>query len=178
MANTSFQVTVKKFEKWCHLVVFIEEEGKLICRNILHGRMHVPEEGAEIYKYLQHYKSEIRKCHLPCYAENILLSNDEILDRSKLDLSLYTYIIQILDKAKKYPLIKELRYKRNQLFHMGASRDMSEQEFKEHWDEVSQLLKDLNDGMEFSNKLKPDAHFLSEEHEMALKVILKDIEGR
>lgn len=118
----SVQDVGKKFEKWCRLVVFIEEGGKSVCRNILHTKMGVPKEGAKIYEYLQCCKTEIKKCELLPFQENTLFPNDRLLDDSKLDLPLFTYIIQILDENKNYPLIKDLRYKRNELFHMEETR--------------------------------------------------------
>ena len=121
-AMVSVQDVGKKFEKWCRLVVFIEEGGKSVCRNILHTKMGVPKEGAKIYEYLQCCKTEIKKCELLPFQENTLFPNDRLLDNSKLDLPLFTYIIQILDENKNYPLIKDLRYKRNELFHMEETR--------------------------------------------------------
>ena len=179
MAADATEDIAKQFEKWCRLVIFIEEGGKAVCKNILHTRLGVPKEGSKLYEYLQHYKTEIKRCELQPFQENILLPSDGVIENSKLDLLLYTYIVQILDKVKEYPFIKELRYKRNELFHMeGARRDMSEQNFEEHWNQVSYyLLKCHFDGMELMSSLKTDALFLSQEHLDTLKDILYNIQG-
>ena len=134
--------TVKKFGKWCRLVILIEEGGQSVCKDILHKRMHVPTEGEGIYKYLQYYKMEIEKLTLQAYQEKILLPDDGVIDKEKLDLPLYTHIIQILDKSKQYSSIKKLTCKRNKLFHMEEGRrDICEKEFEEYWEQVSQMLK-------------------------------------
>ena len=168
----------KKFEKWCRLVSFVEEGGKSVCKKILHTRMGVPEEGAEMYKYLQRYKAEIKRCsELQPFQENILLPCDKVIDVTKLDLPLYTYIVQILDKSEKYPLIKALRYRRNDLIHMEeTSRDMCKQKFEKYWDEVSQLLRNYNDGMELMENLKTDTYSLNQESKKTLRNILHSIE--
>ena len=175
---SSVRNTAKKFDKWCRLVILIEEAGQSVCKDILHKRMHVPTEGQGIYKYLQHYRTEIEKYKLQAYQEKILLPDDGVIDKKQLDLPMYTYIIQILDEAKQYSSIKRLRYKRNKLFHMEEDRrDMCEEEFEEYWEQVSQMLKSLDYDMVLLNSLKSEAPFLTQEREETLKNIFFDIQG-
>lgn len=175
---SSVHNTANKFDKWCRLVILIEEGGLTVCKDILHKRMHVPTEGQGIYKCLQHYRMEIEKYKLHAYQEKILLPDDAVIDKKQLNLHLYTYIIQVLDKAKQYSSIKRLRYKRNKLFHMEEGRrDMCEEEFEEYWDQVSQMLKSLGYDMILLNSLKSEALFLTQEREEMLKNIFCDIQG-
>ena len=106
---SSVHNTANKFDKWCRLVILIEEGGLSVCKDILHQRMHVPTEGQGIYKYLQHYRMEIQKYKLQAYQEKILLPDDGVIDKKQLNLPLYKYIIQMLDKAKQYSSVKRLR---------------------------------------------------------------------
>ena len=54
------------------------------------------------------------------------------IDTEKFDISTQTHIAEILDTHKKYPLIKELKDKRNKFFHIcGKQRDFKEKQFKD-----------------------------------------------
>ena len=170
--------TAKRFEKWCRLAVLIQEGGESVCKDILHKRIHVPTEGEDIYNYLQHYKTEIKKLNLQPYQEKILLPDDGVVDKGKLDLPLYTYIIQILDKTKQYLSIKKLRYKRNEIFYMEECRkDMCEEKFEEYWNQVSELLKGLNYDMKLLINLKSEDLFSSQGHEETIRGIVCGIQG-
>ena len=171
--------TGKRFEKWCRLAILIQEGGESVCKDILHKRIHVPTEGQDIYNCLQHYKTEIKKLNLQPYQEKILLPDDGVIDKRKLDLPLYTYIIQILDKTKQYLSIKKLRYKRNEIFNMEENRkDMCEEKFEEYWNQVSELLTGLNYNMNLSINLKSQDLFLNQGHGETITDIVCDIKGK
>ena len=70
--------------------------------------------GAEICIRLKHYREKIEK--LGSYYQKILLPYNGIIDKNKMDISVNTHIIQILDEQRKYPLIADLRKKRMNYF--------------------------------------------------------------
>ena len=152
---SSSQDIFSKYEKWNRLVMLIQEGGESVCKYILHTEMGVPIEGQEMHKYLEKYATDIKKSKMYRYEKKTLLNEDGNIDTTKLDLKLSTFIIEILDKNKKYPLIPKLRYKRNELFHMEeVQRNMSEKEFDDRWNELSRLLKDLNCDLSSLQSLK------------------------
>lgn len=152
---SSSQDIFSKYEKWNRLVMLIQEGGESVCKYILHTEMGVPIEGQEMHKYLQKYATDIKKSKMYGYEKKTLLNEDGNIDTTKLDLKLSTFIIEILDKNKKYPLIPTLRYKRNELFHMEeVQRNMSEKEFDDRWNELSRLLKGLNCDLSSLQSLK------------------------
>ena len=170
--------TAKRFEKWCRLAILIQEGGESVCKDILHKRIGVPTEGQDIYNYLQHYKTEIKNLNLQRYQEKILLPDNGVIDKRKLDLPLCTYIIQILDQTKQYLSIKKLRYKRNEIFNMEEyKKDMCEEKFEEYWNQLSELLKGLNYDMNLSINLKSEDLFLSRGREETIRYIVCDIQG-
>ena len=95
------------------------------------------------------------------FQKKALLPANEDINTTKLDIALFTYIIQILDYLSKsnYPRIKQLTFKRNELFHMKEDqRNMSEPEFDNQWNEVSQLLTYLMKTFDMTtfNRFKSD----------------------
>ena len=69
---------------------------------------------------------------------------------------------------------------RNELFHLPeGKRDMTEQDFGYYWDQIWQLLKDLDYDMNSLSQLsglKTDDH-LCEEHKKGFKDIIQDIQN-
>ena len=135
-----------KFEKWCRLAILVQAGGESVCKDIL-KELKVPEGGKDMYEHLKDHKIRITnsKKMFP-FQKKALLPDSEDIDTTKLDIALFTHIIEILDDPSKpkYPRIKELRFKRNELFHMKEDqRDMSELEFDNRWNEVSQLFTNL-----------------------------------
>ena len=166
-----------KHKKWCRLVILLQVGGESVCKDIL-NKMDITDinNGQEIYKRLEKHKTEIKR--LAGYQQRILLPDSTGINTTKLDMSLQTHIITILDKEKKYPLIKELRYKRNKFFHMrGDERDMDEQQFKSNWDEISKLLRDLGYDLRLLDHLQTDDQ-LSEDLEDRLNDILHCTESK
>lgn len=171
---SSSQDIFSKYEKWNRLVMLIQEGGESVCKYILHTEMSVPTEGQEMHKYLQKYATDIKKSKMYGYEKKTLLTEDGNIDTTKLDLKLSTYIIEILDKNKKYPLIPTLRYKRNELFHMEeVQRNMSEKEFDDRWNELSRLLKDLNCDLSSLQSLKHVNRFPNQDDKETMDGILR-----
>lgn len=166
---SSSQDIFSKYEKWNRLVMLIQEGGESVCKYILHTEMGVPIEGQEMHKYLQKYATDIKKSKMYGYEKKTLLNEDGNIDTTKLDLRLFTFIIEILDKNKKYPLVPTLRYKRNELFHMDeVQRNMSEKEFDDRWNELSRLLKDLNCDLSSLQSLKHANRFPNQDDRESL----------
>ena len=165
-----------QYQRWSRLVILLFQGGQSICKNIL-AEMGIKDttDGAEVYSILKPYEKKIKK--LGFYQRKTLLPDNEIIDITKMDISLSTHIIQILDKQQNYPLIAELRYKRNELFFMSeGKRDITQQQFSDNWDKISKLLTTLNYDMNLINYLKTTEH-LSQEHEKILKDITYKIKG-
>ena len=165
-----------KYQRWSRLVILLFQGGQSICKNIL-AEMGIKDttDGAEVYSILKPYEKKIKK--LGFYQRKTLLPDNEIIDITKMDISLSTHIIQILDKQQNYPLIAELRYKRNDLFFMSeGKRDITQQQFNDNWDNISKLLTTLNYDMNLINYLKTTEH-LSQEHEKMLKDIIYKVKG-
>ena len=133
-------------------------------------------DGADIYQKLEPHEGEIKKMGI--FQQKILLPSSKVIDTTNLDLSLYTFIIRLLDTAKEYPLIEKLRSMRNRLYHMSeGERDMLEEQFNDCWDQISQLLTDLGYNMNLLSSLKTDDH-LSEGCLKDLQEGLHSMEGR
>ena len=165
-----------KYQRWSRLVILLFQGGQSICKNIL-AEMGIKDttDGAEVYSILKPYEKKIKK--LGFYQRKTLLPDKEIIDITKMDISLSTHIIQILDTQQNYPLIAELRYKRTELFFMSeGKRDITQQQFSDNWDKISKLLTTLNYDMNLINYLKTTEH-LSQEHEKILKDVIYKIKG-
>ena len=166
-----------RFKKWCRLSILVQEGGEYVCKHILYTEMNVPKGGKEMYRHLKSYETSIKKSKMFPYQKKALLPVNEDIDTTKLDIALFTYIIQILDDPSKpnYPRIEELRFKRNELFHMKEDqRNMSELEFDDHWNEVSHLLTDLIATFDMStlNRIKSDNLFSNPDQKEMLEAIL------
>ena len=162
-----------KYRKWCRLVILLHEGGEDLVKDIL-GKMGVNiTDGAEIYQKLEPYKKMIKKT-IPHYLQKTLLPPSKDIDTTELDFSARCHIIAVLDTHKQYQSIGKLRKRRNDLFHMSVEkRDMTEQQFNNQWNEISQLLTCLGYDVNILVGIKTDNH-LKEQH----KKILDHIEGR
>ena len=167
---------LNKYQKWCRLVILIQEGGEFVCKDIL-SKMGIKDitDGAEIYKKLKPYEKEITK--MTFYQQKSLLPDNGVIDTTKRNISLNTHIIQILDKTKNYPLISELRQKRNELFHMKEeNRGMTEELFNYYWDNISSLLAGFGYDIKLMKGLKTEDH-MSQEREKTLEDIIHNIKG-
>ena len=170
----STQAIWNKYEKWCRLVILLQEGGESVCKHIIYSDMRVPADGRKMYKYLKRYEADIKNSIPHKYQKEILLPASKHVDETKLDVPLLSYMIQILDKDKNYPSIPKLRYIRNNLFHMdGKQRNMTMQEFDDRWDKVVQLLNGLNFNKSLLNSLKSDDLVTNQQHIATLDHILR-----
>ena len=132
-------------------------------------------DGAEIYSRLKPYEKEIKE--LGMNFQKTLLPDDKVIDTKKMDISLSTHIIQIMDKPQNYPSIAKLRQKRIELLYMReCERNMTEQQFNTYWNEISELLTSLHYKMDLINDLKTEDN-LDQKYEQTFKDINQKLEG-
>ena len=171
---SSSQDIFSKYDKWHRLVMLLEKGGMSVCKYILHTEMGVPIEGHEMHKYLQRYAIDIERSKMFPYQKKIFLNKDGNIDTTKLGLTLYIQIIEVLDKNKEYPLICWLRFNSNELLNMNeVQRNMSEKEFDDRWNELSRLLKDLNCDLSSLQSLKHVNRFPNEDGKETLDDIVR-----
>lgn len=166
-----------KYKRWFRLVILLHEGGEVVCEKILcEVGVKDVKDGAEIYRKLEPHQDNIKR--MSRYQQKLLLPDSKIIDTMKLDLALKTFIIEILDTRDKFPLIKEIRERRNHLFHMSHfERDMSEEQFNHFWEQISQLLRDLGYNMNLLDDLKTEDH-LSEQRKIRFEDIRPYLQGR
>ena len=173
----SFHDIWNKFRNWSRLVILIQKGGESVCKDMLF-KMSIKDltNGAEIYRKLKPYEERIKK--LTFYQQKALLPDDEVVKTTKMNISLSTLIIQILDTSQSYPQITELRHMSNELFYiLEGKKDLTEQIFNDYWKKISQLLTSLHFDMDLMQGLKTEDH-LSQEHEETLKDITENMKGR
>ena len=173
----SFHDIWNKFPNWCRLVILIHEGGESVCKEIL-SKMSIKDltDGAEIYRKLKPHEEKIKK--LTFCQQKALLPDDKVIDTTKMNISLSTHIIQILDTSQSYPQITVLRHMSNELFHILEGRkDLMEQIFNDYWNKISKLLTGLHFNMDVMKGLKIEDH-LTQDHEKTLKDITENMKGR
>ena len=165
------------YQKWSCLSILVQEGGKLVCKSIL-SKMGVRyiEDGEKLFQYLILYEDKIMKMGI--YHREIILPDNKVIDTSKLDVSLLTYIIEMLDKGEDYTLIKELRDMWYKLLHMSQTKmDMTVEQFEKFWDKISKLLGYLGYDINLHNNLR-NGDELDEAHTETLEYILHYRKGR
>ena len=123
-------------ERWLCLVTLIDYAGLKLCKDVLHRKEGLPDDGAQLYCRLKDFKNKMQ-----FKSQNEILSpTNGIIDESKFDITLYTKLIEVMFKPKYDLLIKDLRENRNVLCHM-ANKDISESEFEKKWKHVCEILE-------------------------------------
>ena len=165
-----------KYTRWCRLLILLDQGGKSICSDILFKLgIKNAKDGAEIYSKLKPHREKIKK--MGFYHQETLLPNNGVIDKDKVDISLSTHIIQILDKKNTYSLITELRIMINRLLLLPEwKRDITEQQFEDSWAKISELLHNLDYNVNLIKGLKTE-DLLPQEHENILKDISQKISG-
>ena len=146
-------VSFNRYEYCSRLVALLEEEGGSLCKFILHTEMGIPTEGRAMYEYLElNLKTNIRSKNMFPSQKRVLLTETRCIDEKKLDIPLYTHLIEIIDKNRIYPGIGKLRICRGELMHM--KKDLSAHEFHLWWDKIWQILVSLKSkGYEWSHHI-------------------------
>lgn len=176
MDMDSFTNIWNKYPRWYRLLILIHESGEYLCNDILY-KMGVKDvtDGVEIYSRLKPYGKEIKE--LGTTLEKIFLPDDEVIDIKKMDISLKTHIIQIMDKHQDYPLIAKLRQKRIELLYMREDeRNMTEQQFSTYWNEILELLTSLHYNIYLINDLKTEDN-LVQKYKQTFKDVNQKLEG-
>ena len=117
---------------------------------MLHTKEHLPTDGAKLYKELEGLKSKICR-----YEEQkkILCPSNGITDENKLDLTLYTSIIDKKIPKKYDSLVSDLRKSRNTEFHRG-NKNLSDLEFNQLWNDATQMLQKHGFDLELVGNLR------------------------
>ena len=123
-------------ERWLRLVTLTDYAGLKLCKDVLHRKEGLPDDGAQLYCRLKDFKNKMQFKS----QKEILSPTNGIIDESKLDITLYTKLIEVMFKPKYDLLIKDLRENRNVLCHM-ANKDISESEFEKKWKHVCEILE-------------------------------------
>ena len=123
-------------ERWLRLVTLIDYAGLKLCKDVLHRKEGLPDDGAQLYCRLKDFKNKMQFKS----QKEILSPTNGIIDESKFDITLYTKLIEVMFKPKYDLLIKDLRENRNVLCHM-ANKDISESEFEKKWKHVCEILE-------------------------------------
>ena len=173
---TSLHNISNKYPRWCRLLILIHQSGEYLWKDILY-KVGVKDlaDGAEIYRRLKPYEKEINE--LGVNIRKTLLPDNKVIDTEKMDISLSTHIIQIIDKTQDYASISKLRQKRIELLYMReGERNITEQQFNTYWNEISELLTSLDYKMDLINCLKTEYN-LVEKYGTTLKDISQKLEG-
>ena len=129
-------VIYQNHENWLRLVVLIDYGGSKLCKEVLHTKEGLPEDGSQLYHKLLPFKD---KMQYPDQRE-VLCPQSRVVDESKFDITLYTKLIEKMFKGKHEHLIKDLRKNRNDLHHM-ASKYISDSNFETRWKSTCDMLQ-------------------------------------
>ena len=164
------------YQRWCRLLILLCKGGGFVCKDIL-SKIGIKDikDGAEVYSKLRPYRRKIEE--MGFYHQKKLLPDNEVIDTTEMDITLSTHIIQILDQLKDYSQIIKLRRLWIKLLNMPESeRSLTQQQFKEYWDEISSLLTVFHYNMNLVKALKTEDH-LSQELQNTLQDITHKIKG-
>ena len=167
----TIKVIYQNHENWLRLVVLIDYAGSKLCKEVLHTKEGLPENGSQLYHRLLPYKDKMR---YPDQKE-ILCPQSGVTDENKFDITLYTMLIEKMFQGKHQDLIKDLRKNRNNLHHM-ASKDISDSDFEKRWKSVCDMLQG-HGFTETVQDLKTGSLLTIEKLEKTLKSIESLIKG-
>ena len=129
----AIKVIYQNHENWLRLVVLIDYGGKKLCKEVLHTKEGLPEDGSQLYHKLLPYKMQYLD------QKEIVCPQSGITGESKFDITLYTKLIEKMFKRRHQDLIKDLRKNRNDLHHI-ASKDISNSDFEKRWKSACDML--------------------------------------
>ena len=131
----AIKVIYQNHENWLRLVVLIDYGGTKLCKEVLHTKEGLPEDGSQLYHKLLPYKDKMQYLD----QKEIVSPQSGITDEGKFDITLYTKLIEKMFKGRHQDLIKDLRKNRNDLHHM-ASKDISNSDFEKRWKSACDML--------------------------------------
>ena len=125
----------KEYPNWLRIAVLTDFAGRALCYDVLFSQENLPKNGALLYKELEYLKSErlFKDQHEKLFPPN------GITDYTRFDVTLLTRIIESKFGNKYKPLVDDLRKARNEECHRG-NKELSENEFSQLWDEITQML--------------------------------------
>ena len=125
----------KEYPNWLRIAVLTDYAGRALCHDVLFSQENLPKDGALLYKELEYLKSE----RLFKDQREKLFPPNGITDYTTFDVTSLTKIIESKFGNKYKPLVDDLRKARNEEGHRG-NKELSENEFSQLWDEITQML--------------------------------------
>ena len=125
----------KEYDRWLRVLILIDYGGRQLCQNILFNQEELPMDGVGLQNKLLHLRN-LNKNQL----EKVWPSNGEPPDYETFDVTLLTDIIKGKFGARYRPVVRDLKYWRNEIFHRGNKR-LSIDEFRQLWRNISDMLQ-------------------------------------
>ena len=126
----------KEYANWLRIFVLNDFGGRRLCHNVLFDKENLPKDGTLLYRELEYLKSE----NLFPEQREKLFPPDGITDYTTFDVILLTRIIKSKYGNTYQSLVDDLRQARNKECHRG-SKELSDNEFNQLWDEITDMLK-------------------------------------
>ena len=123
-------------ENWLRLVVLLDYAGLKLCKEVLHAKEGLPEDGSQLYQHVLPFKKSMQFKDM----QEILCPPSKVTDESKFDLLLYMRLINVMFRGKYTLLIRDLRRNRHELIHL-RDKSISDLDFKRRWNSVCDMLQ-------------------------------------
>ena len=126
----------QEYSNWLRIAVLIDFAGRRLCHDVLFHKEKLPKDGTLLRKELEFLKLE----RLYDEQRQKLFPPNGITDYTTFDVTLLTRIIKSKFGNKYKLLVDDLRKARNTECHRG-SKELSDIEFDQLWDEITDMLK-------------------------------------
>ena len=132
---------------WLRIVIFIDNHGLPLLRDLLHGKMKAPTNGRKLYDYVSRYKSSFKDL-ADSNQRKIIFPSNKVIVEDKFDVTIYcNIIVRILAHFSTLqrdfePLVKELRKLRNEVYHK-AKKNMIKEDVDFDMSRVLDVITDL-----------------------------------
>ena len=126
----------KEYSNWLRIAVLNDFAGRCLCHDVLFNKENLPKEGQLLFKELEYLKQE----NLFDEQREKPFPPNGITDYTTFDVTLLTRIIKSKYGNKYKLLVDDLRKARNKEFHRG-SKTLSDNEFDQLWNEITNMLK-------------------------------------
>lgn len=126
----------KEYSNWLRIAVLNDFAGRQLCHDVLFCKEKLPKDGRLLYKELECLKQE----RLFDEQREKLFPPSGITDYTTFDVTLLTRIIKSKYGNRYSLLVDDLRKARNNESHRG-SKKLSDNEFNQLWDEITNMLK-------------------------------------
>ena len=138
-----------EYSNWLRIAVLNDFAGRRLCHDVLFHRENLPKDGTLLYKELEYLKGE----SLYDEQREKLFPPNGITDYTTFDITLLTRIIKSRYGNKYKLLVDDLRKARNAECHRG-SKKLSDNEFDQLWDQITDMLKQHHFDLQLVGDLK------------------------